>query len=132
MSGSEVIDQICEEVRKAKRITGEQIIRLSKAYGKRVELSLKALKEGRVKKYVFMPSRKVVWVVVGRELDYQVIPSADFCTCNDFYFRVVGGEARLCYHLLAQKLAEALGEYDLIEEKDELAKSLMKEWKGGK
>ena len=38
-------------------------------------------------------------------------------------------EAHLCYHLIAQKLAEALGWFDKINESDELYETLMKEWK---
>jgi hypothetical protein len=35
----------------------------------------------------------------------------------------------VCYHLLAQKLAENLDWYETIEEQDELFDSLMSEWK---
>jgi hypothetical protein len=35
----------------------------------------------------------------------------------------------LCYHLIAQKIANALGWYETIEERDELYDSLMAEWK---
>jgi len=125
----DLLDDVCKEVKERKRITGDDVIRLSKIYGKRLELSLKVLREGRVKKYVFKPSQRTVWVVVGRELDYQVIPSADFCTCDDFYFRVINKEVRLCYHLLAQKLAEAVGEYEVIEEEDNFYEVLMREWR---
>jgi hypothetical protein len=38
-------------------------------------------------------------------------------------------EASICYHLIAQKLADNLEEYDLIEEEDRLYDCLMEEWK---
>jgi len=34
-----------------------------------------------------------------------------FCTCDDYYFRVMGKKRQLCYHLIAQGLAEASGKY---------------------
>ncbi len=124
-----ILDSICEEINKAKQITDEQKAKLSIAFGKRFENALQALKKWRVKRYMFKPSQRVVWIVVGRERDYQIIPGADFCTCDDFYFRVVDREVHLCYHLIAQKLAEALGEYDTIEEYDDLYETLMREWR---
>jgi predicted nucleic acid-binding Zn finger protein len=71
----------------------------------------------------------VVWIVVGRKRDYLILPAARFCSCDDFYYSVMEGKAFLCYHLIAQKLAEALGRYDQIEEDDDLYEVLMKEWK---
>jgi predicted nucleic acid-binding Zn finger protein len=49
--------------------------------------------------------------------------------CDDFYFRVLDQQTHLCYHLIAQKIAEAMDWYDKIEERDELYNSLMDEWK---
>ena len=82
-----------------------------------------------VKKYVFEPSGRIVWIVVGRERDYQVLPEVNYCTCEDYYFRVLDGEILLCYHLLAQKLAEALGKYEEIKESDSLYETLTAEWR---
>jgi predicted nucleic acid-binding Zn finger protein len=87
------------------------------------------VQEQRVKKYVFSPSGRIVWIVVGKERDYQIMSAAGFCSCDDFYFRVMGREANICYHLIAQKLAEALELYDKIEEEDRLYDCLMEEWK---
>jgi predicted nucleic acid-binding Zn finger protein len=42
---------------------------------------------------------------------------------------VMDKQVHLCYHLIAQKLAEALGGYDLVEEEDDLYDSLMEEWR---
>ena len=87
------------------------------------------IKNGSVEKHVFKPSGKTVWIVVGKEKDYLILPEAEFCTCDDFYFRVMDHEVHLCYHLLAQKLADLLGLYEKIEESDEIYETLMKEWK---
>jgi predicted nucleic acid-binding Zn finger protein len=82
-----------------------------------------------VKKYVFKPSGRTVWIVVGRERDYLIMPEAEFCMCDDFYFRVLDRKIHLCYHLIAQKIARNLGWYETIEENDELYDTLMNEWK---
>ena len=82
-----------------------------------------------MKKYVFEPSGRVVWIIVGRESEYQVLPESGYCDCSDFYFRVVDGEAGLCYHLMAQRLADALEEYEETREGDEFYEPLMEEWR---
>lgn len=102
---------------------------LSTAFGQRFDKALEAVEGKRVKKYVFAPSNRVVWIVVGKERDYLIMPTVDFCTCDDFYFRAMDRQIHLCYHLIAQKLAEATEYYDMYEEDDELYDVLMKEWK---
>lgn len=125
----DVLESVCKEFKTKKRVTSAHLTRLSRAFGSRFAKAWKALKQGKIKKYVFKPSGRIVWIVVGREREYLVMPAADFCSCDDFYFRVMDREIHLCYHLIAQKLAEALESYDLVEENDKLYDSLIKEWK---
>jgi len=125
----ELLKIICEEAKKSGKITGSHLARLSEIFGQRFNKAWKALLEGRVKRYRFKPSGRVVWIVVGKKRDYLVMPNADFCTCDDFYYRVMDGMAHLCYHLIAQKIAESLGWYDKITELDELYDTLMREWR---
>lgn len=87
-----------------------------------------AVKERRVKKYVFMPGERVRWVVVGKTRDYLVVPTAGFCTCEDFFYRVMNQEKPMCYHLLAVKIAELTEIYTIVEESHEWYEQLMKEW----
>lgn len=122
------LDQICCKIAKTKEIEEADQKRLSDSFGQRFTKAWKAVKEKRVKKYVFKPSNRVVWIVVGKERDYLIMPAADFCTCDDFYFRVMDRQIHLCYHLIAQKLSEAFKTYDSYEETDELLEALMKEW----
>lgn len=124
-----ILKAVCEEAEANGRVKEIHMTQLSAAFGSRFEKAWESLKEERVKKYVFEPSGKIVWIVVGKKREYLVMPVADFCSCNDFYFRVMDREVHLCYHLIAQKLAEALKGYDLVEERDELFHSLMEEWK---
>ena len=71
----------------------------------------------------------MVWVVVGQLSEYQILPESGYCDCNDFYFRVVDGEAGLCYHLLGQRLSEALEEFEVVKESDDFYEPLMEEWR---
>ena len=124
-----VLEKVCSEAKTRGTITEEQHTQLSEAFGQQFIKAWDTVKEKRVKKYVFSPSCRVVWIVVGREREYQIMPAAGFCSCDDFYFRVMDREANICYHLIAQKIAEALEEYDLIEDEDRLYDCLMEEWK---
>jgi len=124
----EILVEVLEKAKKEGKITGEDMAKLYSIFGKRFLKAWNALQEKKVKKYIFNPSRRVVWIVVGKERDYLILPAAEFCTCDDFYFRVIDQEIHMCYHLIAQKIAEALNWFDQIEESDELYETLMKEW----
>jgi len=129
ISEIDLLKQVCEEAKIEGKITGTHLSMLYEAFGHRFLKAWEAVKGRNVKKYHFKPSGRTVWIVVGRERDYLVMPAADFCSCDDFYYRVMDGEAHLCYHLIAQKITESLGWYDLIEDNDDLYDILMREWK---
>jgi len=125
----EVLNNICKKAKTEGKLTGKNLTTLYDIFGQRFTKAFEALKENRVKKYNFKPGGRIVWIVVGRERDYLIMPEVDFCTCDDFYFRVLDRQVHMCYHLIAQKLAKNLDWYDTIEEHDELYDSLMNEWK---
>jgi predicted nucleic acid-binding Zn finger protein len=124
-----LLEKTCKNARKEKRLTGKDLDNLHKVFGKRFINALETLRENRVKKYIFKPSRRVVWIVVGKKRDYLLMPEAQFCSCDDFYFRVLDKEIHLCYHLIAQKIAEILKWFEKFEENDEIFESLMNEWR---
>jgi predicted nucleic acid-binding Zn finger protein len=124
-----VLEQICDELRSSPTLTRAQWNRLRSLLGERFDKAWRLVGENRVKKYVFEPSGREVWIVVGRLSEYQVLPDSGYCDCNDFYFRVVDGEAGLCYHLLGQRLAETLGEYEEVRERDEFYEPLIEDWR---
>lgn len=124
-----VLEEVCNEVKVNGSLTEKHINQLSEALGQRFIKALEAVKEERVKKYVFSPSNRIVWIVVGREREYQIMPAAGFCSCDDFYFRVMDREVNICYHLIAQKIAENLEQYDKIETEDKLYDCFIEEWK---
>jgi predicted nucleic acid-binding Zn finger protein len=128
-SEDDVVQIVCKEAKADGKLSGKNLTELYETFGQRFTKAFEALRENRVKKYVFKPSGKTIWIVVGKERDYLIIPQAEFCTCDDFYFRVLDRQVHLCYHLIAQKIANALDWYETIEERDELYDSLMAEWK---
>jgi len=123
------LNAICRQAKTEDKLSGKNLTDLYDLFGQRFTKALEALKENRVKKYVFKPSNRIVWIVVGRERDYLLMPEADFCSCDDFYFRVLDKKVHLCYHLIAQKIARNLNWFEVIDEHDELFQSLMDEWK---
>lgn len=125
----ETLSAICRQAKAAGKLTGDNLTKLYELFGQRFTKALDALKDGRVKKYVFRPSGRIVWIVVGRERDYLIMPEAEFCMCDDFYFRVLDKKVHMCYHLLTQKISANLGWFELFEEEDECFSMLMKEWK---
>jgi predicted nucleic acid-binding Zn finger protein len=124
-----ILEQICDELRTTPTLTQAQWDRLKSSLGDRFDKAWQLVDQRRVKKYVFEPSGRVIWIVVGRESEYQILPESGYCDCSDFYFRVVNGETGLCYHLMGQRLAEALGKYEEIREGDEFYETLMEEWR---
>ncbi|MDH5481737.1 MAG: hypothetical protein OEY22_02495 [Candidatus Bathyarchaeota archaeon] len=103
-------------------------VELWRLYGSRFNRAWETLKDGRVKKYVFRPSGRVVWIVVGRDREYLIYHVVGYCSCDDFYFSVIDGKAPLCHHLIARKLAEVLGRFEAVEQEDEFYSSHLKEW----
>ena len=91
-----------------------------------------AVRARRIRLYLFKPSGRRRWVVAGRRGEYLVLPDSGYCSCHDFFFRVISGEKPTCYHLMAVKLARRRGAYDVIEKEDRWHDSLMSEWLGRK
>lgn len=125
----DALNAICREAKAEGKLSGKDLTELYDLFSQRFTKALEALEENRVKKYVFKPSGRTVWIVVGRERDYLIMAEAEFCMCDDFYFRVLDKKIHLCYHLIAQKIARNLGWYETIKEEDRLYESLMNEWK---
>ncbi|HUS79179.1 MAG TPA: hypothetical protein VM050_11045 [Patescibacteria group bacterium] len=123
------MESVCDELRSSRELTQAQWDRLRTTLGERFDKAWELVEQHRVKRYRFEPSGRIVWIAVGKQSEYQVLPVSGYCDCNDFYFRVVDGEAGLCYHLLGQRLAEVLEAYDEVEEEDEVYDELLAEWR---
>ncbi|MCL7383191.1 MAG: hypothetical protein LZ172_02335 [Thaumarchaeota archaeon] len=89
--------------------------------------ALEAIRESRVKLYIFKPSGRKMWIVVGKHGRYLVLPDAEYCTCNDFFFRVMSGEKPSCYHILAVKKAVKEETYSIVEREDTSYKKMLED-----
>lgn len=84
----------------------------------------KAVEGQRVKLHRFLPSGRTIWTVVGTESDSFIdFDPGDlgkpYCSCGDFYFRVLSGKVPECYHLVAAREAVKEGMYSVVEFSDE-------------
>ena len=62
-----VLEKVCEEAKTKGEITEDQLTQLSEAFGSQFNKAWETVQEKRVKKYIFSPSGRIVWIVVGRE-----------------------------------------------------------------
>ncbi len=111
MDEGKVVKDLSVELRKTRVVSEEQKQKLQNIFQKRLPPALAIVEDKRVARYRFDPSGRSVWIVTGRKGQYQVIPDSMFCTCDDYHFRVMENKKQLCYHILAQQLAEPLGKY---------------------
>ena len=88
-------------------------------YGNKFPKAVEAVLSGNVKKHTFSPSGRVVLTVVGRDGEQFIDPERPFCSCSNFFFKVLGGRAELCYHLLSYKIASESKRLDIIAFSDE-------------
>jgi predicted nucleic acid-binding Zn finger protein len=110
-------------------LTQEDVVYFTDKYGNRFVRALRAVDEGKVLRYHFMPSDTVTWIVKGRRREYLVIPEI-FCTGRDFYQSVViAKDTKVCYHLLAQQIAAIRGQYTTIESTDAERRVLHEGWR---
>jgi predicted nucleic acid-binding Zn finger protein len=120
---------VLSEIERGRGVPEELRERLRKVYGVKFTKAEEAVSSMAVKKYTFKPSGRTVWIVVGREKEYFVIPDL-YCQCDDFYINVViRRKAKLCYHILAQAIAERLGSFEEYEASDSDFIRLNSEWK---
>jgi predicted nucleic acid-binding Zn finger protein len=117
-----------------KKLSGENLTQndieyFRNKYGKRFVRALRVVEEKKVRKYQFRPSETTVWTVKGRARQYMVIPRV-YCTCRSFYQDVViSREINMCYHLLAQQIAEIRNLYDVVESTDAERRRMYIEWR---
>ena len=95
-------------------------------YGNRFSKAVGAVLSGCVKKHAFSPSGRAIFTVVGRDGEEFIDPERPFCSCNDFFFRVLGaGADELCYHLLSYKIALESKRVDTVAFSDEEYASIL-------
>ncbi len=102
---------------------------LEAAFQKRFQQAITIVEQAKVRRFKFEPSGRTVWVVKGRKQEYQVVPESMFCTCDDYYYRVMGQKKQLCYHIIAQYMAEALGKFGKYDSGDAEYGHFTAKWK---
>lgn len=122
------IDKICAEIKLSGEMDGRTRAKLLAHFANRFENALSLVETRKIKKYVFFPSGRVIWAVKGRKAEYQVIPDSNFCSCDDYYFRVIDQRRQLCYHIIAQRLADALEKYDSEKLPDSSYSKITERW----
>lgn len=89
---------------------------------------LKSALEECVKKYIFVPSGIIRWVVTGEKRDYLTIENS-FCLCKDFFLNgVIKRKIPACYHLFAIQLAKTLNTFQEFKISDEDYDFYINEW----
>jgi predicted nucleic acid-binding Zn finger protein len=73
-----------------------------------------AVTSGSVKQVLFLPSRKKLWIMVGRDNEYWTDPDLGFCSCKDFYFTTLSGGDE-CYHLKSVRKAIEENRFTTVE-----------------
>jgi len=126
---NDLMDEAFAELKSRHIISQELRERLLGVFGERFTNGLDLASSNRVRKYEFKPSNRIVWVVEGRTNEYQVIPDLPFCYCDDYYFRVMDRKRGLCYHIIAQRVAEALDQFQRINGYDSQYSSITNRWR---
>ncbi len=126
---NELMNEAYTELKLHQSFPPELREKLTKTLGERFINGLELADTRKVRKYDFNPSGRMVWVVQGRKDEYQVIPEIPFCYCDDYYFRVMEKKRGLCYHIIAQRIAEALDQYEKIAKGDIEYSSITNRWR---
>ena len=123
------IQEILKEIKRDKKFSPAHLKFFIDEFDERFWRALRNVLQKSVKKYVFKPSNRIVWIVVGNTRDYLIISDL-YCACNDFYVKVVIKKAaKMCYHLLSKILADNLEYFEKFTVEDERYDKLMIEWK---
>ncbi|OYT44449.1 hypothetical protein B6U84_04060 [Candidatus Bathyarchaeota archaeon ex4484_40] len=124
-----VVERMLREIAIDGKLTKRDITKFRGIYGSRFMRGLRLALDGRVKRYIFKPSGRELWVVVGESREYLILPHAPYCSCDDYYYAVMDGKAMLCQHLIAYRIASQLGIFDKVEEEDNRYGDLIAELK---
>jgi predicted nucleic acid-binding Zn finger protein len=111
------------------KLADSQRAGLEEQLGDRFKNALELVEKRKVHRYKFKPSGRTIWTVKGRKGVYQVISETNFCNCDDYYFRVMDGKRALCYHIIAQKVASALGRYETTDLRDTQYSKITQQWR---
>jgi predicted nucleic acid-binding Zn finger protein len=128
-SENKLMMEAVAELKSARKLSKRMKDALLGAFGERFTNGWELANSRKVRRYEFKPSGRVVWAVQGRKGEYQVIPDIPFCYCDDYYFRVMDKKRGLCYHIIAQRVAETLNQFLKISKKDTQYSTITDRWR---
>ncbi|MFW9942550.1 MAG: hypothetical protein ACFFFT_16040 [Candidatus Thorarchaeota archaeon] len=128
----EILDKIILEIMPDHKIRNCHKKLLKRIFTDRFTRALNIVEKKAVRKYLFKPSLREVWTVHGRTQSYQVMPSSNYCSCDDFFFRVMDDKKKMCYHIIAQRLADALNMFEVVELPDSSYARITRKWRSTK
>lgn len=90
-----------------------------------------------VKYHRFEPSGRELWTVIGSDTDFLVYSGnpdgpeeaerlRPYCSCDDYHFRVLGGQIPECYHLIALRRAREENRFSTTVFSDEEYRSFVR------
>ena len=108
-------------------IINEELVKyLESIFPEKIPDILEILKRN-ITKYVYKPSNRIVWTVIGENDEYFIYPKI-YCSCIDFYKNVIIKRKRqFCKHLIAQTIGEALDIFNTTEFNDNKFRESLKE-----
>lgn len=113
----DLLSEIYLKIKKKGEIDEEFVKYLESIYPEKSSEIFLTLKRG-ISKYVFNPSKRVIWTALGENDEYLIYPKT-YCSCIDHYNRVVIKRKRpFCKHLIAQVISDALNNFELKEIND--------------
>jgi len=119
-----------EKLKEKKEISDEFLTFLDKNHSNMSKRVLEIIDRGIIK-YIHQPSKRELWVAIGKNDIYLIYPKI-YCSCQDFYFQVIQSEERtkkICKHILAQIICEAIDRYKEVRIDDPEFKELIKDLK---
>ena len=125
----EILEQICDKIAEAGKLPDSLNLKLPPSFSKRYEKAVKIVESLHITKHTFNPSGRVIWTVKGKSREYQIIPQSNFCSCDDFYFRVMDYKRQVCYHLIAQSIANRLKLYNHHKMRDSEYDKITRKWR---
>ncbi len=126
---NKLMEEIYAELKTQRKLSAHMKGAIEKAVGERFTNGWELANSRKVLRYEFKPSGRVVWAIQGRKSEYQVIPDLPFCYCDDYYFRVMDKKRGLCYHIIAQRIAEALNKFERIPMNDSQYSGITDRWR---
>jgi predicted nucleic acid-binding Zn finger protein len=124
-----LMDEAVAELKARKGLSVQMKDSLTKLFGERFLNGWELASSRKVRRYEFRPSGRIVWAVQGRKGEYQVMPDIPFCYCDDYYFRVMDRKRGLCYHIIAQRVAEALNQFEKVTKRDSQYSNITARWR---